>query len=392
MQVITKGKIVTEDEIVEGVDLVIDEDRIAAIVPEGCLGRGHGDIVLDAQGGFVMPGFIDVHADYIEHMAAPRPSSLMDFSLSIREAERELVTHGITTMFHSLAFFDHSAFAKSPIRSPENARKFIDLIDATRRSKRIIRHRFHARFEIDNIGRASELAGYLRDRKVHLVSFMDHTPGQGQYRDLETYRETIKGYNLMRDDSEIDRIIEESRKREKLTMDLIEELAALATANGVAVASHDDDTVEKVALVRGIGATISEFPTTLEAAREAKRLGMQTVVGAPNVLLGGSHAGNLSALEAVRDGSVDILCSDYYPAAMIHAVFKLRAEGMGLPEATRLVSINPARAVGMNGEIGSIAPGKKADILIVEEVEPLFPAVTAAFVDGHAVFSSDYRG
>jgi alpha-D-ribose 1-methylphosphonate 5-triphosphate diphosphatase len=137
---------------------------------------------------------------------------------------------------------------------------------------------------------------------------------------------------------------------------------------------------------------ISEFPVTLEAAREARRLGMKTVVGAPNVLMGGSHSGNLSATEAVLDGSADILCSDYYPASLIHAVFKLAEEhGLGLPAATRLATLNAATAVNMGSEIGSLKPGKKADIIIVNKIGEGFPAVTTAFVDGRRIMTSEYR-
>ena len=104
-----------------------------------------------------MPGFVDIHADYIERMAAPRPTSIMDFALSLREAERELATHGITTMFHSLSLFDHVVFDSNPIRDPENTKRFIDIIEASHSSRHLIRHRFHARFEIDNLRRVEEI-------------------------------------------------------------------------------------------------------------------------------------------------------------------------------------------------------------------------------------------
>jgi alpha-D-ribose 1-methylphosphonate 5-triphosphate diphosphatase len=390
MYVIVNGAIVCEDQMLEGMDLIVDDDRIAEIVPSGSY-HTYGLTVIDARGGWVMPGFIDIHADYIERMAAPRPTSLMDFGLSLREAERELAIHGITTMFHTLAFFDHSVFDTSPVRSPENTRRFIDIIHRAHSSEHLIRHRFHARFEIDNLGRVEELSGYIKDGKVHLISFMDHTPGQGQYRDLEMYRDTIKGYREVSDD-EIDRAIVRLQASPKLTDSAIREIAALAIGSGIAVASHDDDTVEKLAFVSGFGAMISEFPVTLEAAREARRLGMKTVVGAPNVLMGGSHSGNLSATEAVLDGSADILCSDYYPASLIHAVFKLAEEhGLGLPAATRLATLNAATAVNMGSEIGSLKPGKKADIIIVNKIGEGFPAVTTAFVDGRRIMTSEYR-
>jgi alpha-D-ribose 1-methylphosphonate 5-triphosphate diphosphatase len=390
MYTITNGTIIGEEEIIVGMDLLVEDDTIADIVPAGSR-RPPADAVIDAREGFVMPGFVDIHADYIEHMAAPRPTSLMDLGLSLHEAERELATHGITTMFHSLALFDHPVFGSNPIRDPEYTKRFIDIIDRAHSSDHMIRHRLHARFEIDNLGRVEEISGYIREGKVHLISFMDHTPGQGQYRDLEMYRGTIRGYRDISDE-EIDRAISRLQNREKLEESTIRAIAALAISNGIAVASHDDDTVEKLAFVRAFGATISEFPITIEAAREARRLGMSTVMGAPNVLLGGSHAGNLSAAEALREGCVDILCSDYYPASLLHAVFRLAEhEGMGLPAATRLATLNPAVAVMMGDELGSLKPGKKADIILVEKIGGNFPAVTTVIVDGRRIMTTQYR-
>lgn len=388
--VITNAKVVLPDRVAEGADVVV-EDGIVSELREAGRPVPERAEAIDANGGYVMPGFVDIHADYIEHMASPRPTSIMDFRMSLREAERELATHGITTMFHSLSLYGVSDFDIKPIRAPENTRRFIDIIEGTSRSSHLIRHRFHARFEIDNLARAGELEDYLRARRIHLVSFMDHSPGQGQYRDLEIYRKTLKGYRNMSDE-EVDRLIEERMRTAKLSASRISELAALAREHGISIASHDDDSVEKLALASGFGSTISEFPISLEVAREARRMGIHTVAGAPNVLLGGSHAGNLSAREAILDGSIDILCSDYYPAAILHSIFKLhREDGLGLPALVRMATLNPAEAVGMGGEIGSVEPGKKADLIVVETVDGDFPVCTAVLVDGRMVISSHYR-
>jgi len=391
MLIVTNGKIVTEHMILDSRDLLIRDELIVAIVPSGTVEAGPDDEIIDAHGGYVSPGFIDVHSDYIEHMSAPRPSTLMDFSLSLHEFERELIGHGITTMFHSLSIYRKALFSEKPIRNADNVRKFADLIEQSHGRKHLVRHRFHARFELDNLDRTDELMDYIKGKKVHLVSFMDHTPGQGQYRDLEMYRKTLKGYQNLSED-ELDDIIKDSQTAKKLTLDAIQELAAAALENGIAIASHDDDTTEKISLIKGLGATISEFPITMEVARDAKEQGLHTIAGAPNILLGGSHAGNLSAAEAVRDGCIDILCSDYYPSAMLHAVFILHEQyGLGLADMFSLVTINPARAVHMDSFTGSIEPGKRADILIIEKIENGFPSVTCAIVDGKRVFTTSYR-
>jgi len=389
---ITNGKIVTPFELLLDHDLIIREDRIAALIShqdndpawESCK-------IIDAQSGYIVPGFIDIHADYIEHIAAPRPTSMMDFSLSLHEAERELITHGITTMFHSLSLFKAKVFDTKPIRNPENVRKLIELINETHEKKHLVRHRFHARYELDNIDLVEELKEYIRDNKIHMLSFMDHTPGQGQYRDLEMFRKTIKGYRTL-SDQEVDSMVTTLQTSEKLTLETLEELTALAHSKGIPVASHDDDSIDKIDLIQSFGTNISEFPITLEVAEYARERGLYTIAGAPNILLGGSHSGNLSAAEAIHSRAVNILCSDYYPAALLHAVFHMHDHySLPLPEMVNLVTLNPARAVNMDRDYGSLEAGKKADLLIVERLDDHFPAVTTALVDGCIVLTTHYR-
>lgn len=391
MLILTNGAVVTPERVLTGHDLCVRDNRIHSIVPSGSIPAGPEDTVIDARGGYIAPGFIDIHSDYIEHMTAPRPTSMLDFSLGIHETERELVTHGITTMFHSLSIYRRALFDSKPIRNPENVAKFVDIIARSHARKHLIRNRFHARFELDNIERTEELTAYIREGKVHLVSFMDHTPGQGQYRSLEMYRKTLKGYQNL-SEAELDEIVKASQAAPKVSLDTVRDIASLAIGKGIAIASHDDDSAEKLALVQGFGTSISEFPITMEVAREAKARGLHTVAGAPNVVLGGSHSGNLSAAEAIMDGSIDVLCSDYYPAALIHAVFIMQERhGLPLHEAFNLVTLNPARAVNMEAEIGSIEAGKLADLLIIEKLENDFPAVTGVVIDGKQVFAASYR-
>ncbi len=391
---ITNGIIITEDARLEGYDLWIHHDVIATIAPAAdaaLIADGRSVETIDANGGYVTAGFIDLHSDYIEHMAAPRPTSLMDFNLSLRETEKQLIAHGITTMFHSLSICKTWDFDHKPIRDPENAKKFIELIHESHGRKHLVRHRFHARFEIDNFDELDSMQDYIAQKKVHLVSFMDHTPGQGQYRNLEMYRHTVKGYKNLSDEA-IDLIIMKQQSKEKITANKIEALAELANSHGIAVASHDDDTMEKLEYVQSFGTTISEFPITMEIAQHAHLLGLHTIAGAPNVLLGGSHSGNLNASEAIKQGYIDILCSDYYPAAMLHAIFTLHEKhGLDLVELFRLVTIAPARAVHMDEQIGSIAPGKKADVLIIERIEANFPVITSVWVDGQWIQRTNYR-
>ena len=390
MYLITNGRIITEDFILTGYDILVQQDIIAKIVKRRMLELNPDIQVIDANGGYVSPGFIDIHSDYIEHMAAPRPTCLMDFNMSIRETERELVSHGITTMFHSLSLFKSSDYKPKPIRSAENVSKLIDLIDKANTNRHLIRHRFHARFEIDNLTEVDTLKAYITENKVHLVSFMDHTPGQGQYRDLTMFRNIVKSYDYT-DEGEINNMILNLQSKPKLTFKGMKEIADLALEKGIPIASHDDDSIEKLELVQSLGATISEFPITLEIAKEAKQKGMFTMAGAPNILLGGSHNGNLSAAEAIQDNIIDILCSDYYPPSLLHAVFQLhKAYELELAKVVQLITFNPAKAVNMDQEIGSIKEGKKADLLIIETMESEFPVITTVLVEGKMIQRTNY--
>ena len=391
MYLITNGQIVTEKGILINHDLLLEGDRIKRILPKGEIESSDSIQVINARGGYVSPGFIDIHSDFIETMAVPRPTSMIDFNLCLRESEKILINQGITTMFHSLSLYKPDGFSHKAIRTSENVKKFVELINKTHDNNHLIRHRFHARLEIDNFEEIGNLKKYIKENKVHLISFMDHTPGQGQYKNLEVYRNTIKGYKDLSDE-EVDDIIEGHQGKEKMTMELIKELADLARAKNIAVASHDDDSEEKLNLIKSFGASISEFPITLEVAKCAKTLGMFTIAGAPNILQGGSHSGNLSAIDAINNDTIDILCSDYYPAALLHSIFIMHEKhGQNLGKMFNLITINPAKAVNMDKEIGSIEENKKADLIIIEKIDENYPVITSVFVDGNLISRTNYR-
>lgn len=391
LYIIHNGKIITEEAILEGYAVVVEGEIIQAIIPQEAVSTYTDAQFIDARGGYISPGFIDIHSDYIETIASPRPTSMMDFNISLREAEKILISHGITTMFHSLSFYKEDVFTHKPMRNPNNMQRMVDAIDATHNELHLIRHRLHARFEIDNVDEIDTLVKNMEDGKVHLLSFMDHTPGQGQYRNLEVYRETLKGYRDISDD-DVNVLIAERQSTEFLTIEKIKEVADFAISRGIAVASHDDDEIQKLELVKSFGTTISEFPITLEVAKKAKEIGLFTIAGAPNVLLGGSHSGNLSAAEAIANDCVDILCSDYYPAALLHAIFDLHEKhGNELHKMFMMVSLNPAKAVKMDDELGSLKVGKKADILVIERMEDGYPMLTSTMVNGALITTTHYR-
>lgn len=397
--IIRNGSVVCVDRVLKGHDVVVVDGRIEEICPSGAAKTDtEGFYTVDAEGAYVVPGMIDIHSDYVEQVASPRPSVIMDLATSLYKTDRELVAHGITSIYHSLSVYRVKVFDKKPIRQWENVNKLIDNVAAMREGEErdhLIRHRLHMRIELDAVDRYDDIEACLESGKVDLVSFMDHTPGQGQYRDLLVFGETLKGYRDVSDE-EVAQIVKLQQEGEKLTYAQISALARIARSRGISVASHDDDSLDKLQFMSSIEASISEFPITLEVAKEARARGMHTIAGAPNVLLGHSHSGNLSAREAVASDAIDILCSDYYPAGMLDAVFTLHHVcGLELPRAFALVTINPAKAVGVADDLGSIAVGKRADVLLVREIgcgeaNGTIPVVTRAFVGGHSVYRSHY--
>jgi alpha-D-ribose 1-methylphosphonate 5-triphosphate diphosphatase len=177
----------------------------------------------------------------------------------------------------------------------------------------------------------------------------------------------------------------ENRAQNNDAVDNLQGIAATARDHGVIIASHDDDSVEKIAIVEGLGARISEFPVTMAAAQEARKFGLATAMGAPNALRGLSYSGNLSAREAYERGVLDILASDYHPSAMLPAAIALAEAGSGgLPASVALVSANPAKALGLTDR-GAIEVGLRADLVIAEHGR--LPRVRATFCRGRQVYS-----
>ncbi len=390
MQTIIKnGRLVLPDQILDGYALILESGKIAGICPEEeCEEEGN---IEDAQGRYIMPGMIDIHSDMIESYIQPRSTAVMDFELGLREAERVLAGCGITTMFHSISMFREGAWDVKEIRQAPQVKKLASLIGRYRHQRRLIRHRYHLRYEIDNLACYDQVHKMIEDGLVDLLSFMDHSPGQGQYKNLEIYRKHQPNEGKDLSEEEFQSLVKSEMEKETVSFENLKKLADCAANHGISIASHDDDTVEKLKVNQVLGVKISEFPITVDVAKAAVQTGFMTVVGAPNILLGGSHSGNLSALEAIREQAASILVSDYYPQSLLYAVFKLfREEKMPLWEAARYVTLNPAQAVGLDQEIGSIQCGKQADLLIIDEKDGI-PVLEQVYVAGEKILHCTYR-
>ncbi len=376
MQTLIKnGTLVLPDRLVEGGWLLIEDERIVelgenATCPQGIAGE------IDVAGNFVLPGLIDLHCDSIEKLVEPRPNVHFDLPLAIGEVDHRLAACGITTEFHALSL-DDSEFG---VRSTDFVRRFAQALQAE--PDLLIRHEIHARFEVTSKNGFEVVKQVIAERKVRLVSIMDHSPGQGQYTSEQAFRDYVKR-TVNKTDEELDQLLTMKREQASNIPERIATVTRMAREAKLALATHDDDTAAKVEQWPSLGVTMAEFPTTMEAARRAHELGLAVCMGAPNVVRGKSSGGNLSALAAIEAGITDVLCADYYPAAMLGAAFKLAAmQVLDLPQAVRLVTLNPAQAVGLADKFGSLEPGKMADVVIVQLNRLAHPKVKQVIVNG----------
>ena len=387
-QLIKNAHIIQPEQIIEG-NLVIKDQFITEINNNVNIDETSFDLIHDAEGSYILPGIIDIHADDIEKELQPRPTSVFPINYAFRESEKKLIGKGITTMFHSLAIYDGNYFGGKSIRTKEYVENISDWINRNRHNG-LIHHRFHLRYEVDNLLGVDYVKDLLKNDQVDLISFMDHTPGQGQYRNIEKFKEALKDYDKIGPEI-ADKLIQDRINAPKISKETLEEIAKIAKMHNVGVASHDDDTIEKINWNLSWGATISEFPITIEVAKYAKQNGLAVMVGSPNIILGGSHSGNLSAAEAIIADCVDILCSDYKPSSILGSIFYMNHKHqIPLEKMVAMATINPAKAVNIDDQYGALEVGKKFDAIQVTLIDEI-PVVERVWVDGTYAFHLDYR-
>ncbi|MGE0585749.1 MAG: alpha-D-ribose 1-methylphosphonate 5-triphosphate diphosphatase [Flavobacteriaceae bacterium] len=336
----------------------------------------------DMEGDFLLPGLVELHTDHLEGHYSPRPGVVWNAIAAVQAHDAQIATSGITTVLDAIRV-GTDADVKA---SSYDLHSLIGAITAARDGGRLrADHLIHLRCEIaarDAVEKMDEL-GERGD--IRLVSVMDHTPGQRQFVNLDKYREYYQGKSGM-GDSEMDAYIQRCLANGGLYADANRrEIVERCRQRGVAIASHDDATPEHVAEAVADGATISEFPTTHAAAEAARANGLSILMGAPNLVRGGSHSGNVSAADLAGEGRLDILSSDYIPFSLLQGAMLLprRIEGFDMPRAVALVTRNPARAVGLDDR-GEIAPGKRADLIRVT-MDGEVPVVRAVWREGRRV-------
>lgn len=367
--------------------LLIKEGLIANIVEDK---PHHSTIdfdnheVIDAKGAYVLPGLIDIHCDAIEKEVQPRPNTLIPMDLALYELEKKLAGNGITTMYQSV-----SLGVGLSLRGDELLVQVIDQIQRYRDQRSMIRHRVHLRYELIHLAGVRLAEELIRTGAVDYLSFMNHGPGQGQYKrpgSFEAY--VMKNQGV--DKEEVKKIAENAIKKQKaINWDDVRTLSRLARKHHIPIASHDDDSEETILKALELGATVSEFPLNMETAACAKEKQLFVCVGAPNVVRGGSHDNNMRAIDAIHAGTATILCSDYLPSSLLAAVFMIADEKISLSDAVNMASLNPARAMGIDNRFGSIEPGKVADLVFVKSIEG-YPWLQRTVVNGTTVYMSDF--
>ncbi len=373
---LTNARVVLADETRDTLAILIEDGRICALDPETSTGAR----IVDLSGQLLMPGMIDLHCDALEKEVEPRPGVHFPLDFACAQADRRNAAAGITTVYHALSFANHEL----GVRNNQFASQVAQAVLAWQ-SHALVDNRVHLRYEISDDTAPPFLHALMLGAHAQMISFMDHTPGQGQFRDVAAYRAfLVKTYR--QSEFELDRMMSTKAAAAATASERIAALAAVARDLGIPIASHDDDSPQKVEEVAAMGATISEFPINLATARAARAKGLATLFGAPNVLRGGSQSGSMRALDAVLEGVADCLCGDYSPAALLPSVLRLpELAGIALHEAVALVTRNPAAAAKLHDR-GRIAVGQRADLIAVGTTGRL-PQARRVWVGGKQVLS-----
>ncbi|MET3791275.1 alpha-D-ribose 1-methylphosphonate 5-triphosphate diphosphatase [Aquamicrobium terrae] len=373
--VLTNAHIVLEDEIVAG--SVVIRDGLVSAIDTGRAGSGE-----DMDGDYLIPGLVELHTDHLEQHYSPRPGVVWDSIAALQAHDAQVAASGITTVFDCLRLGsdENAGFKRGEMRA------IADAIETAQSEDRLrVDHLIHLRCEVSSADVLDHFEDFTADPQVRLASLMDHAPGQRQFQSLDAY---IVYYKKKRglSDTEFERFI--ARRIEESGRYAAPHRRAIAdacAARGIAVASHDDATVEHVEESKAFGVRLAEFPTSMEAATASHQAGMAVLMGAPNIVRGKSHSGNISARTLADTGVLDVLSSDYVPFSLIHAPFVLADEegDMSLPQSIRLVTANPAKAVGLSDR-GRIAVGLRADLVRVRRPAGI-PVVRSVWREGRRV-------
>jgi alpha-D-ribose 1-methylphosphonate 5-triphosphate diphosphatase len=361
----------------EVIGTLVVKDGIIADVQSGVMSQGH-----NGQGDYLLPGLVELHTDNFEQRLTPRPKVRWPMEVAAVYHDRDLAAAGITTVCDAIAIGD---ITPTSIRMTQFG-PMIDTIHQGQGEGRFtVDHRLHLRCELGYEQVHDVTATYADHPLLAMISLMDHTPGQRQFVHIDKYKEYYGGKHGVSDEEMEGFIQDRIEAQQRHAADNRRQLVELTQNHQICLASHDDATVEHVQAAIQEGAKIAEFPTTLNAAKEAHLNGLQVLMGAPNLILGKSHSGNVSAMELVEKDLVDIISSDYVPQSLLQAMFLIsQRQQKPLYEAMRLFTSNPAKAIGLDHDRGSLEPGKRADFIAVHH-DGTVPRLVAVYRQGQRI-------
>ncbi|CNB78298.1 PhnM protein [Yersinia intermedia] len=318
---------------------------------------------IDGQNGWLLPGLIELHTDNLDKFFTPRPNVDWPAHSAMSSHDALMVASGITTVLDAVAIGD----VRDGGHRLDNLQKMINaVVDSQRAGLNRAEHRIHLRCELPHESTLPLFEELMMQPELSLVSLMDHSPGQRQFASRAKYREYYQGKYHLNDQQMAEFEEEQITLSARWSAPNRTAIADHCSRRGIPLASHDDATVEHVAESQALGSVIAEFPTTEVAARVSHQHGLQVLMGAPNIVRGGSHSGNVAAHQLAAIGVLDILSSDYYPASLLDAAFRIAHDATNsftLPQAVNLVTRNPANALGLQDR-GVIAEGKRADLIL----------------------------
>jgi len=354
--ILTNARVVLADDEIDGT-VVTQGDAIIAVSE----GRSQLPSAIDCEGDFLIPGLIELHTDNLERHVMPRPATFWPCDAAVLGHDREIAAAGITTVFNALGVGEvHSRSARVQLLGEMSDAIEEHMSEGALKAD----HFFHWRCEVSYSGMLELLEPLMDYKRLRLLSVMDHTPGQRQFTDIQRYKDYYSGRFGMSEDELSDFIARRREDQRKHSARNRAAVVALAKHRGLALASHDDATAEHVAEAVHEGMAIAEFPTTMEAAAQSHAGGLSVLMGAPNIVRGMSHSGNVSARELGQHGVLDILSSDYVPGSLLHGALLLAqsVDTISVPRAIAAATRNPARAVGLDDR-GEIAIGLRADLV-----------------------------
>ncbi|WP_019509429.1 phosphonate metabolism protein PhnM [Pleurocapsa sp. PCC 7319] len=359
-QIYTNYRLLLPTEEVLGT-LVI-RDRLIADIQPGIVDQGQ-----NGHGNYLLPGLIELHTDNLEKCISPRPGVRWNLDAAAVNHDRDLISSGITTVCDAIAIGDVTPREDS-LRNHHYA-PMIDVIAEGKTAGRFnVDHWLHLRCELGYEHLYDIVEPYSQHPLLALISLMDHTPGQRQFVNIDKYKQYYIGKHGVPEAKMEEFINMRLESQRQHAVKNRQALVKITQEKGISLASHDDATVDHVQEAIAEGVVLAEFPTTVDAAQEAHSNGLQVLMGAPNLVLGGSHSGNVSAMELIEQDVVDIISSDYVPRSLLQSVFVISQQThKALYEAIKLITLNSAKAINLDSEIGSLEIGKKADFITVHD-------------------------